>query len=163
VAKFGAVWTFCFTVLIVHVSSKFWRKMKPVLFSLFCCYQLAVTMLVVSYEVCNQFSVRALRLCITLWYNVNKIHLWAASTSLCHLTLATSSGPGPCKAEQTVGHIFWPVTHVTHDQTMAWVSHAYSRIIMSSRLQRLPSLLCSDVKRCNLESWIWLIQWIFIV
>ena len=46
-------------------------------------------------------------------------------------------------------HDPWPITQ---SQTMAWVDHDYSRIMMSSRL--LPSL------RCNLEFWIWLMQYI---
>ena len=47
----------------------------------------------------------------------------------------------------------WPAWPMTQSQTMAWVDQDYLRIMMSSRL--LPSILC------NLEFWIWLMQYIY--
>jgi len=69
------------------------------------------------------------------------------------------------RAELTIGHILWPVTHVTHQSADPWpawpVTHdpvpdrgmSRSRLHDASQSRLLPSIFCS------LKIWIWLMQY----
>jgi len=128
-AIFAPAWLSCICFFENRQDKqRFGTKLSKILSSLFSRYEF----------LCLKWSLGVNRVCGTV-------------TTILKLYLANWN------AELTMGHILWPTWPIiqltrdphgpwpmTQSQTMPWLDHDYSRIMMSSRL--LPSLLCNDVQ-----------------